>query len=762
MPLIISTAASAAPIDPAEALNRLSGGSMQRVAPMLKGTAAAMRLVHKVEGTDAAALYVFANPDGQTVIAPADDAFAPVLGYLDRPVTDWSQLPPAFKYWLDEYTRQIDWQRSSRPDQYWQAAASTGRERAIPPLVTAQWGQGAPFNAYAPVIGSTRAWAGCVATAMAQVLYYHKYPTHGSGSFSYTRDGSSGSFDYENTTFDWASMRDTYAPGTYTQQEGDAAAVLTYACATGVQMGYTAYGSGAQVFRAPLFMLTHLGYDRAVRWVGRKYYSTNEWAQMIYNDLAEGLPVMYGGLSAGGGHEFVCDGYNLGDYFHINWGWDGMCDGYFRLQALTPDRQGAGGSSTNDGFNIIQDAVLGIRPAREGSERYVPVVGSGNFKPIYSPEYRETGFTWDDGGVFLMSPDGFDMQLGARIEVPGGESVYGYCPEFTFPGTGNGTSPYSIAFYSVDYDSLPPAGNYRVYPCARQIGGQWRDIRTEYGFNQFVDMNIDDEGRITYTEASNWQSTELEVTALETVAEASGTRPPAYRVWYSNRSEAPFVGKLRIVVRDRQSGQEVSRMDFDASVDGLLESNSVFEYDCNLPAGDYTAEFYYPNSGLPVDGGELPITVGEYARWALDVTITDPGTMTRSQRSTVRFTMQNTSQLAYNGNVYMQLVSQTDGSVAYSTVFPLEIASGKSTSRRVYVTPEGPGGLYSLRILNKCGQLIGQPLTVEVLDPNGIGNVTDDNAPVEYYNLQGIRVANPTPGIYIRRQGSAVSKWVIK
>lgn len=38
----------------------------------------------------------------------------------------------------------------------------------------------------------------------------------------------------------------------------------------------------------------------------------------------------------------------------------------------------------------------------------------------------------------------------------------------------------------------------------------------------------------------------------------------------------------------------------------------------------------------------------------------------------------------------------------------------------------------------------------------------DENAPVEYYNLQGVKVENPENGIYIRRQGSKVSKVVIR
>ena len=83
--------------------------------------------------------------------------------------------------------------------------------------------------------------------------------------------------------------------------------------------------------------------------VVRSLYTYNEWIELIYNELKQHRPVVYGGQSSGGGHEFVCDGYQGEDYFHINWGWGGMSDNYFKLSALDSDHQGIGGSSSTDG-----------------------------------------------------------------------------------------------------------------------------------------------------------------------------------------------------------------------------------------------------------------------------------------------------------------------------------------------------------------------------------------------------------------------------
>ena len=81
----------------------------------------------------------------------------------------------------------------------------------------------------------------------------------------------------------------------------------------------------------------------------------------LYHELAEGRAIIYAGQSTGGGHEFVCDGYQGEDYFHINWGWSGMCDSYFKLSALNPDEQGIGGSTSSEGYRLGQNAVVGVQ-----------------------------------------------------------------------------------------------------------------------------------------------------------------------------------------------------------------------------------------------------------------------------------------------------------------------------------------------------------------------------------------------------------------
>jgi hypothetical protein len=102
----------------------------------------------------------------------------------------------------------------------------------------------------------------------------------------------------------------------------------------------------------------------------KNYYTDSQWIQLLKGELDNGRPMVYGGFSDSGGHAFVCDGYQGDDYFHINWGWGGQSDGYFRLSLLNPEEQGLGGSSSLDGFSYGQDMVYGIRPPVPGSTGY--------------------------------------------------------------------------------------------------------------------------------------------------------------------------------------------------------------------------------------------------------------------------------------------------------------------------------------------------------------------------------------------------------
>jgi hypothetical protein len=85
---------------------------------------------------------------------------------------------------------------------------------------------------------------------------------------------------------------------------------------------------------------------------------------MLKADLDAGHPLQYGGQDPNGnsGHAFVCDGYNSDDYFHFNWGWAGIYNGYFTISNLNTGANNSQAGAGNGNYTRNQDAVFGIEP----------------------------------------------------------------------------------------------------------------------------------------------------------------------------------------------------------------------------------------------------------------------------------------------------------------------------------------------------------------------------------------------------------------
>ena len=121
-------------------------------------------------------------------------------------------------------------------------------------------------------------------------------------------------------------------------------------------------------FDLPEALVKYFGYDKGARYVDRDEYTTSQWEELVYNEVAEGRPVLYSGATVRNeGHQFVCDGYDDG-LFHINWGWGGMSDGYFRLSVLDPGTQGTGGATSGLNFSEGQQIITGVCKPVEGSK----------------------------------------------------------------------------------------------------------------------------------------------------------------------------------------------------------------------------------------------------------------------------------------------------------------------------------------------------------------------------------------------------------
>ena len=274
--------------------------------------------------------YVFNAGDGSAfVIVAGDDRAVGVLACGDHAI-DLKDVPCNMQWLLDHYKRQMDFLRS-HPDVKVRAAGQNSV--VVSPLVSCTWNQRAPFYNQCPTIGTQHCLTGCVATAMAQVMCYWKYPAEAPALDGYTSEVNGMTVGaLPGGTFDWENMLDVYPTNATTQQK-DAVAMLMRYCGQACYMGY---GTSGAYSDDELEGMKTFGYNEAAALFDRDDYTADEWAAMIEEQLAAGCPILYGGVDPdkNAGHAFVVDGCGGGMY-HVNWGWSGSGDGYFVLDAFT-------------------------------------------------------------------------------------------------------------------------------------------------------------------------------------------------------------------------------------------------------------------------------------------------------------------------------------------------------------------------------------------------------------------------------------------
>ena len=311
--------------------------------------------------------YVF-NIDNSRgfVMVSGDDRAPAILGYATNGTFDTNQIPDNMKAWLQEYERQI-----AHLDRVQAYAPDNNGHEPIAPLLHTTWNQSAPYNNLCPIDPNynERSVTGCLATAMAQVMNYHKYPSASITTIPsyYWRDIQLDAIP--PTDIDWANMLDSYSE-TATAEQQEAVAQLMLLCGFSIRMEYGANGSGAYFANITPALVKHFGYDENLRMQIRSLYRAKAWDELVYAELAAQRPVLYGGQSTGGGHAFVIDGYDKDGYFHVNWGWGGQCDNYFLLSILDPgSNEGIGASSSTDGYSYGQLAYIGVQPPVAGAAK---------------------------------------------------------------------------------------------------------------------------------------------------------------------------------------------------------------------------------------------------------------------------------------------------------------------------------------------------------------------------------------------------------
>jgi len=299
--------------------------------------------------------YIFNFESGGFVIVSGDKRANPILAFSTTNTFLVDKNHPAYVF-VDGYEKGIENIKTMAANTdispRWNEIAAKKQHKAIVaevgPLLTSVWNQDKYYNTLCPDDNTAsdaaaydyRVPNGCVALAMAQIMYYHRFPRVGKGSSYYSSNYGFLSADYGKTTYDYESMADK-AIG-----YSDALARLIYHAGVSVKMGYAPNGSGAFTQDVPNAMISKFSYKSSMKSISRD--SNSWWKDTIIQSLNKKLPVYYaassttgGGIVHAAGHAFVCDGYYIDNspadtFFHFNFGWGGQDDGFYRIDAINP------------------------------------------------------------------------------------------------------------------------------------------------------------------------------------------------------------------------------------------------------------------------------------------------------------------------------------------------------------------------------------------------------------------------------------------
>ena len=353
----------------------LSNGSEQPALQYVKST--------KNEAPEAL-IYIFERGAGNGfVLIAGDDRFEPYVAYSTEGRFTLEGAPEHVRNFFALYTARME-QLLARGDNalrglhdrtlrtqallQQQGAAKTANLKAeVRPLLrNIMWNQTSPWNNLCPEIDGKSAPVGCVATALCQIMLFHKWPLRGVGTHTYIEGRHvSHTVDFYKEAYRWERMLPNTTNVSASASEAYEMARLSYHVGVACDMEYSIEGSGAFSVNAFRGLIQNFAYSPELRYLQRDNFTKETWTQLIFGELSAGRPIYYAGAGKKGGHAFVFDGYDKDGKIHVNWGWGGTSNGYFTMDVLDPEELGVGGGS--GGFNMDQEALIHITPDRKGA-----------------------------------------------------------------------------------------------------------------------------------------------------------------------------------------------------------------------------------------------------------------------------------------------------------------------------------------------------------------------------------------------------------
>lgn len=622
------------------------------------------------------AFYIFNAGRQRFVIVSADDQMKPVLGYSDNGPFITESIPEQILSWLWMYVKERETLAHSAVQTNLTPWASVNSDHSYPEQVEPllgdiKWNQSTPYNDLCPVYDGERLVTGCVATAMAMVLKYHNYPETGVGQNTYTSKTLqiTSSFDFGATTFDWNNMLPTYAQVEYSDIQSTAVATLMKACGVAVDMDYniaSAGGSGATSYSIVGGLINYFRYDSNIRYLMRDYYSSTEWMNLIKKELSEKRPILYGGSSTEGGHQFVFDGYDEQDMVHVNWGWDGQDNGYFEITALNPASPGiGGGTAAGGGFVYGQDMVIGIQKPTADSE-YVSQfivqssvqlsseeVNKGGRLELLLSDFYNMGADFDGNlAVLLVKEDATIVLKQQAVKLP----------------SLNGWRSYPL---SVNIPASVPDGNYTL--CIATKGKQesgWSRIRAVQGVDIEFDARVEGD-QVTF--AGTVPSLELSA-VLQAKHALYNLSTGDFVASLTNHGSTEYYGQVSVVLIPL-GGSSTNSVEI-AMAQVCLEPNQQQEValtgTVNAQAGNYSAY-------LAVDYGDKEYLLDN----PITVTV-NPQAATASGVSLVSSVTLPETNLEEGEKLTLQFQLECTGGIYDNSLYAFIFAEGQTGTSNIY------------------------------------------------------------------------------
>ncbi len=277
------------------------------------------------------------------VLTNSDDTLPLVVGYSESSaisLVDDSQN--ALRAMLLRHVESTAAQLANptqKPSVKTMSVTALGQDVWIGPLLETSWDQTNPYNLNCPADPAAyngydgRVPTGCVPTAFAQVMKFHRWPIHGTGNHSYTDgDGSitgTHSADFSDT-YEWDSMTPTYTPWDVANPPGAAKTSigeLMYELGVAAEADYESSGTASSTQALGGMLGTHLYYGQTAN------QSQTSAIAAVEADLRAGLP----SVVSVPGHAMVADGLMVSGgvtSYHLNYGWGGSNNGWYAANAV--------------------------------------------------------------------------------------------------------------------------------------------------------------------------------------------------------------------------------------------------------------------------------------------------------------------------------------------------------------------------------------------------------------------------------------------